>query len=51
MRLLASSRLDILSKSIPVISPEVIVSVSSASLFGPIIEQIELKIPSIIAII
>jgi len=40
-----------LPKSMPVINPAVIVSVSSASLFGPIIEQIELKIPSIIAII
>lgn len=37
------------SKSIPVTNPAVIVSVKSANLFGPIIEQIELAIPSIIA--
>ena len=41
----------ILSKSIPVISPAVIVSVSSEILLGPIIEHIELRAPSIIAII
>lgn len=35
----------------PVINPTVIVSVSSESLLGPIIAQIELTIPHIIAII
>lgn len=40
-----------LSKSIPVISPAVIVSVRSDSLFGPIIEHIELAIPNTIAAI
>jgi len=41
--------LIILSKSIPVIKPSVIVSVRSDNLFGPIIEHIELAIPKIIA--